>query len=168
MSQGFPQLIANHCIHINFNFLHLTNCKYQPRCIKCNQNYSTIPCEIKEKIEKAVFVNCNDPGHPATWRGCKALPKVKPVHRNLKSDADITKKSEEKSDDPSTVPRKQDQIPTPEHPLPVVISVKQMFEVFQEIKFLQEFPSRLASTQKMKQTQDEEENKIVFMNALLE
>ncbi|GFQ83460.1 uncharacterized protein TNCT_238281 [Trichonephila clavata] len=32
---------------------------------------------IKERLENPVCINCNETGHVANWRSCKAFPKIK-------------------------------------------------------------------------------------------
>lgn len=49
-----------------------TNCKLDYRCVKCQTQHKPGECSIKNKIEDTnIFcVNCNDKGHPASYKGC--------------------------------------------------------------------------------------------------
>ncbi|GBM13938.1 putative RNA-directed DNA polymerase from transposon BS [Araneus ventricosus] len=38
-------------------------CSMTPRCLKCGQSHTTIECEIKQRIEKPICINCNQVGH---------------------------------------------------------------------------------------------------------
>lgn len=43
------------------------NCHQRPRCIKCNGAHPTRECNIKEKIEHPVCINCGEKDHLAVW-----------------------------------------------------------------------------------------------------
>ncbi|GBM69657.1 hypothetical protein AVEN_178741-1 [Araneus ventricosus] len=51
-------------------------CSMTPRCLKCGQSHTTIECEIKQRIEKPICINCNQVGHVAAYRGCADFPKL--------------------------------------------------------------------------------------------
>ncbi|GFY16790.1 probable RNA-directed DNA polymerase from transposon X-element [Trichonephila clavipes] len=47
------------------------------RCLKCGANHRTGACEIKEKIENPLCINCNNRGHMASSTECPQFPKPK-------------------------------------------------------------------------------------------
>ncbi|GFU78045.1 nucleic-acid-binding protein from transposon X-element [Trichonephila clavipes] len=63
----------------NCNYFHHAsqNCNMKTRCLKCGQNHKTGTCEIKEKIENPLCINCNTRGHMASSTECPQFPKPK-------------------------------------------------------------------------------------------
>ncbi|GBN36529.1 hypothetical protein AVEN_64296-1 [Araneus ventricosus] len=57
-------------------------CSMTPRYLKCGQSHTTIECEIKQRIEKPICINCNQVGHVAAYRGCAEFPKLTTAHKN--------------------------------------------------------------------------------------
>ncbi|GFV73552.1 hypothetical protein TNCV_126921 [Trichonephila clavipes] len=47
------------------------------RCLQCGENHRTGACEIKEKIENPLCINCNTRGHMASSTTCPQFPKPK-------------------------------------------------------------------------------------------
>ncbi|GFU83979.1 hypothetical protein TNCV_4517711 [Trichonephila clavipes] len=47
------------------------------RCLKCGANHRTGACEIKERIENPLCINCNTRGHMASSTECPQFPKPK-------------------------------------------------------------------------------------------
>ncbi|GFV20506.1 uncharacterized protein TNCV_4142671 [Trichonephila clavipes] len=75
------------CYNCN-DFHHVSqNCNMKTRCLKCGQNHRTGACEIKEKIENPLCINCNTKGHMASSTECPQFPikgKGKSPTENLK------------------------------------------------------------------------------------
>lgn len=63
------------------------------RCIKCEGQYATRDCHIKQKIQELICINCKEKGHLAAWRGCKAFPTIN--RYKDKRNAQVTLKSPE-------------------------------------------------------------------------
>ncbi|GFW16117.1 nucleic-acid-binding protein from transposon X-element [Trichonephila clavipes] len=63
----------------NCNYFHHAsqNCSMKTRCLKCGGNHKTGACEIKEKIENPLCINCNTRGHMASSTTCPQFPKPK-------------------------------------------------------------------------------------------
>ncbi|GFV75003.1 uncharacterized protein TNCV_4086711 [Trichonephila clavipes] len=63
----------------NCNYFHHAsqNCNMKTRCLKCGANHRTGACEIKEKIENPLCINCNNRGHMASSTECPQFPKPK-------------------------------------------------------------------------------------------
>ncbi|GFX07220.1 uncharacterized protein TNCV_2971971 [Trichonephila clavipes] len=63
----------------NCNYFHHAsqNCSMKTRCLKCGGNHKTGACEIKEKIENPLCINCNTRGHIASSTTCPQFPKPK-------------------------------------------------------------------------------------------
>ncbi|GFT58573.1 uncharacterized protein TNCV_1250411 [Trichonephila clavipes] len=63
----------------NCNYFHHAsqNCSMKTRCLKCGGNHKTGACEIKEKIENPLSINCNTRGHMASSTTCPQFPKPK-------------------------------------------------------------------------------------------
>ncbi|GFY34143.1 probable RNA-directed DNA polymerase from transposon X-element [Trichonephila clavipes] len=63
----------------NCNFFHHAsqNCNMKTRCLKCGANHRTGACEIKERIENPLCINCNNRGHMASSTECPQFPKPK-------------------------------------------------------------------------------------------
>ncbi|GFT46880.1 probable RNA-directed DNA polymerase from transposon X-element [Trichonephila clavipes] len=63
----------------NCNFFHHAsqNCNMKTRCLKCGANHRTGACEIKERIENPLCINCNNRGHVASSTECPQFPKPK-------------------------------------------------------------------------------------------
>ncbi|GFW07267.1 uncharacterized protein TNCV_3694591 [Trichonephila clavipes] len=63
----------------NCNFFHHAsqNCNMKTRCLKCGANHRTGACEIKERIENPLCINCNTRGHMASSTECPQFPKPK-------------------------------------------------------------------------------------------
>ncbi|GFW83921.1 uncharacterized protein TNCV_857041 [Trichonephila clavipes] len=63
----------------NCNYFHHANqnCSMKTRCLKCGENHRTGACEIKEKIENPLCINCNTRGHMASSTTCPQFPKPK-------------------------------------------------------------------------------------------
>ncbi|GFU47131.1 nucleic-acid-binding protein from transposon X-element [Trichonephila clavipes] len=61
----------------NCNFFHHAsqNCSMKTRCLKCGENHRTGACQIKEKIENPLCINCNAKGHMASSTECPLFPK---------------------------------------------------------------------------------------------
>lgn len=54
------------------------NCNPLYRCVKCNKNHDPSKCEASATNHKNLFcTNCNTFGHPASYRGCLKLIKIK-------------------------------------------------------------------------------------------
>ncbi|GBL87582.1 hypothetical protein AVEN_22893-1 [Araneus ventricosus] len=66
-------------------------CSMTPRCLKCGQSHTTIECEIKQRIEKPICINCNQVGHVAAYRGCAEFPKLTTAHKNRNNNFDSNK-----------------------------------------------------------------------------
>ncbi|GBM01053.1 hypothetical protein AVEN_247795-1 [Araneus ventricosus] len=66
-----------------FGFLPLSKeLSHGPRRIKYNGEHATRDCNITEKIPEPTCFNCDEKGHLAAWKGCKALPVItKPLER---------------------------------------------------------------------------------------
>ncbi|GFU70421.1 uncharacterized protein TNCV_3442381 [Trichonephila clavipes] len=63
------------CFNCNF-FHHATsNCNMKTRCLKCGENHRTGMCEIKDKIEDPLCINCKAKGHMASSIKCPLFPK---------------------------------------------------------------------------------------------
>ncbi|GBM15869.1 hypothetical protein AVEN_165751-1 [Araneus ventricosus] len=60
-------------------------------CLKCGQSHTTNKCEIKQRIEKPVCINCNQVGHVAAYRGCAEFPKLTTAHKNRNNNFDSNK-----------------------------------------------------------------------------
>ncbi|GFX75396.1 uncharacterized protein TNCV_1724101 [Trichonephila clavipes] len=63
----------------NCNYFHRASQNYsmKTRCLKCGENHRTGACEIKEKIENPLCINCNTRGHMASSTTCPQFPKPK-------------------------------------------------------------------------------------------
>ncbi|GFT46854.1 nucleic-acid-binding protein from transposon X-element [Trichonephila clavipes] len=61
----------------NCNFFHHAsqNCSMKTRRLKCGENHRTGACQIKEKIENPLCINCNAKGHMASSTECPLFPK---------------------------------------------------------------------------------------------
>ncbi|GFU02606.1 uncharacterized protein TNCV_3755211 [Trichonephila clavipes] len=61
----------------NCNFFHHAsqNCSMKTRRLKCGENHRTGACQIKEKIENPLCINCNAKGHMASSTECSLFPK---------------------------------------------------------------------------------------------
>ncbi|GBN55315.1 hypothetical protein AVEN_47856-1 [Araneus ventricosus] len=66
-------------------------CSMTPRCLKCGQSHTTIECEIKQRIEKPICINCNQVGHVAAYRGCAEFPKLTTAQKNRNNNFDSNK-----------------------------------------------------------------------------
>ncbi|GBM46215.1 hypothetical protein AVEN_198369-1, partial [Araneus ventricosus] len=66
-------------------------CSMTPRCLKCGQSHITIECDIKQRIEKPICINCNQVGHVAAYRGCAEFPKLTTAHKNRNNNFDSNK-----------------------------------------------------------------------------
>ncbi|GFU98743.1 probable RNA-directed DNA polymerase from transposon X-element [Trichonephila clavipes] len=55
------------------------------RCLKCGENHRTGACQIKEKIENPLCINCNAKGHMASSTECPLFPKPRKGKENPKS-----------------------------------------------------------------------------------
>ncbi|GBO02424.1 hypothetical protein AVEN_86122-1 [Araneus ventricosus] len=66
-------------------------CSMTPRCLKCGQSHTTIECEIKQRIEKPICINCDQVGHVAAYRGCAEFPKLTTAHKNRNNNFDSNK-----------------------------------------------------------------------------
>ncbi|GBM13723.1 hypothetical protein AVEN_155944-1 [Araneus ventricosus] len=62
-----------------------------PSSLKCNQSYTTNECEIKQRIEKPICINCNQVGHVAAYRGCAEFPKLTTAEKNRNDNFDSNK-----------------------------------------------------------------------------
>ncbi|GBO41044.1 hypothetical protein AVEN_128504-1 [Araneus ventricosus] len=62
-----------------------------PRCLKCGQSRTTNECEIKQRIEKPICINCNQVGHVAAYRGCAEFPKLTTAKKNRNNNFDSNK-----------------------------------------------------------------------------
>ncbi|GBO38194.1 hypothetical protein AVEN_70307-1 [Araneus ventricosus] len=62
-----------------------------PRCLKCGQSRTTNECEIKQRVEKPICINCNQVGHVAAYRGCAEFPKLTTAHKNRNNNFDSNK-----------------------------------------------------------------------------
>ncbi|GFX38793.1 hypothetical protein TNCV_4748631 [Trichonephila clavipes] len=65
------------------------------RCLKCGENHRTGMCEIKEKIEDPLCINCKAKGHMASSIQCPLFPKPrkgkgKSPANNLKRNSNTT------------------------------------------------------------------------------
>ncbi|GBM13286.1 hypothetical protein AVEN_226274-1 [Araneus ventricosus] len=69
---------ATMCFNCSEFFHSARNCRCKPRCIKCNGSHETRLCQIKTKIDNPTFINFNETGHLASWRGCPKYPIIKP------------------------------------------------------------------------------------------
>ncbi|GBO18140.1 hypothetical protein AVEN_183718-1 [Araneus ventricosus] len=65
--------------------------QYGPRCLKCGQSHTTTECEIKQRIEKPICINCNQVGHVASSRGCAEFPKLTTAQKNRYNNFDSNK-----------------------------------------------------------------------------
>lgn len=76
-----------------------SNCNLPYRCVKCDSKHEPgkCPCQPHTLIEKEKLfcVNCNDYGHPASYRGCPKLieNKKRLMNRNLTNNRMVTKKN---------------------------------------------------------------------------
>lgn len=54
------------------------NCHLGYRCVKCSKSHKYGECEIKELAEKQKIycVNCDEYGHPASYKGCPFIKEV--------------------------------------------------------------------------------------------
>ncbi|GFW51198.1 uncharacterized protein TNCV_3594801 [Trichonephila clavipes] len=63
------------CYNCNF-FHHVSqNCNMKTHCLKCGESHRTGTCQIKEKIENPLCINCNAKGHMASFTECPLFPK---------------------------------------------------------------------------------------------
>ncbi|GBM30809.1 hypothetical protein AVEN_52603-1 [Araneus ventricosus] len=70
---------ATQCWNCN-QFKHSSaNCGYTTRCLKCGQEHRTSECTIITPQDNPTCINCGVVGHIASWRGCPAFPKIKPI-----------------------------------------------------------------------------------------
>lgn len=80
-----------------------TNCNMPYRCVKCNDKHDpgrcSCPTDIQLDKKKLFCANCNDYGHPASYRGCPKLienkKRVLELNRNK-----INKKNNGKLENP--------------------------------------------------------------------
>ncbi|GFW98385.1 uncharacterized protein TNCV_1092631 [Trichonephila clavipes] len=61
----------------NCNFFHHAsqNCNMKKRCQKCSESHRNGTCQIKEKIDNPLCINCNAKGHMASSTECPFFPK---------------------------------------------------------------------------------------------
>ncbi|GBN57703.1 hypothetical protein AVEN_232435-1 [Araneus ventricosus] len=141
------------------------NCHQKPRCIKCNGGHTTWECEITEKIENPVCINCGEKGHLAAWRGCKALPVIRKTSLRIpgKSFAQVTSQNIRKESPPTT----HKEAETIQDTLPAITDVRETLQALKELKdFLREFPTLIKAAKKCKTARTREEKMLIVLEAL--
>lgn len=72
-----------------------SNCKLQYRCVKCGKSHDIGKCDLlknENETDKLYCVQCNEYGHPASYRGC---PKHVELLKKLKYNFETNKKKDQ-------------------------------------------------------------------------
>ena len=67
-----------------------SNCDMEFRCVKCAEKHNAGACNLGKNIDKSLLycVNCNQFGHPASYKGCSYI--IKQVEANTRQIKDAS------------------------------------------------------------------------------